>query len=622
MGDAHPVLAASQLKIVIVGHVDHGKSTFIGRLFHDTGSLPEGKLEELKKAAESRGARFEWANLMDALQSERDQNITIDTAQIWFRTEKRPYVLIDAPGHTEFLKNMVTGAASADAALLLIDAHEGIREDTRRHGYLLSLLGIRQVAVLVNKMDLAGYREGRFREIEAECRRWLDSVGVAPSAFIPIAARDGDNIAACSANMPWYAGPTVLQTLDLFEVLPPPEGRPLRFPVQDVYRFDERRILAGRVESGTVRVGDRLVFTPSGKSSSVRTIEHWNAPSRDVASAGECVGITLTEQIFVERGAVASHETRPPYEGTRIAGKVFWLGKNPLRVGRLYKMKLATAEADCEVQAIASVIDASTLGPARPEAAERSVLRHEVAELTLRTRKPIAFDAFAEIAATGRFVIVEGFDIAGGGIIPTGEHARPSSGAERGAGVLSAGHKVTRAHRARRNGYQGCVVWLTGPMGAGKSTIAAELERELFNAGRSAYVLDGDNVHGGLCSDLSFSVRDRMEQIRRVGEVARLLDDAGVICVTALISPQREDRDRVRRILPEGRFVEVHLTAAPEILDARSGSGRSAESRPIAYEPPLSPELEIRTDLMTIPEAVAKILMRLNLSGAEDDFSI
>ncbi|HYV26618.1 MAG TPA: GTP-binding protein, partial [Candidatus Eisenbacteria bacterium] len=252
-----------QLKIVIVGHVDHGKSTFVGRLFHDTGSLAEGKLEQLQQIAERRGVPFEWANLMDALQSERDQNITIDTAQIWFRTPKRQYVIIDAPGHKEFLKNMVTGAANAEAALLLIDAHEGVQENSRRHGYLLNLLGIRQIAVLVNKMDLENYSEARFNQIESEYRQWLASINVTPKIFIPIAAKHGDNIASRSSNMPWWIGPTVLQTLDEFNVTDLPLHQPLRFPIQDVYRFDERRILSGRVESGTIKVGDKLIFAPS-----------------------------------------------------------------------------------------------------------------------------------------------------------------------------------------------------------------------------------------------------------------------------------------------------------------------------------------------------------------------
>src|SRR5262245_30410232 len=238
---------SEQLKIVIVGHVDHGKSTFVGRLFHDTGSLPEGKLEQLQKIAERRGVPFEWANLMDALQSERDQNITIDTAQIWFHTKRRQYVIIDAPGHKEFLKNMVTGAANAEAALLLIDANEGVQEQSRRHGYLLNLLGIRQIAVLVNKMDLQDYSQQRFESVEREYRKFLQGIGVEPKWFIPMAAKHGDNIASHSANMPWWNGPTVVEILDDFKIAEPPSDQPLRFPIQDVYRFDERRILAGRV---------------------------------------------------------------------------------------------------------------------------------------------------------------------------------------------------------------------------------------------------------------------------------------------------------------------------------------------------------------------------------------
>ena len=611
MNDLHVTPAETQLKIVIVGHVDHGKSTLVGRLFHDTGSLPEGKLEALRKAAESRGVPFEWANLMDALQSERDQNITIDTAQFWFRTQRRQYVLIDTPGHKEFLKNMVTGAASAEAALLLIDAHEGIREDSRRHGYLLSLLGIRQVAVLVNKMDLAGYRESRFREIETEYRAWLETVGVKPLVFVPIAARHGDNIASPGANMTWYSGPTVLETLDAFEVPDPPRDRPLRFPIQDVYRFDERRILAGRVESGTVRVGDRLVFSPSDKTSTVRTIERWNAGSCDDASAGECVGITLTEQVFVERGAIAAHESARPCESTRLCGRIFWLGKQPLSMKKRYKLKLATAEADCEVESIESVIDASTLAAVVAGAGERLVHRHEVAELTLRALKPVAFDAFGDIAPTGRFVIVDGFDIAGGGIIPAGGQPRErASGESEG---LRIGGKVNRRHRVRRNGHPGYVLWLTGPSGAVKSTIATELERELFNMGRHAYVLDGDNIHRGLCSDLAFSARDRKEQIRRVGEVARLFDDAGVICIATLKFPRCEERDRVRRLLPEGRFVEVHVSAE---------NGHSARVPAVPDESPPAPEIEIRTDRLTVSESVLKILEYIHLAGVEEDFSV
>ena len=622
-----------QLKIVIVGHVDHGKSTFVGRLFHDTGSLPEGKLEQLQEIAVRRGVPFEWANLMDALQSERDQNITIDTAQIWFRTKKRQYVIIDAPGHKEFLKNMVTGAANAEAALLLIDAHEGVQENSRRHGYLLNLLGIRQIAVLVNKMDLEEYSEAKFQQIESEYRQWLSSIGVEPKIFIPIAAKHGDNIASVGKNMPWWKGPTVLATLDEFKVSEPPNNQPLRFPIQDVYRFDERRILAGRVESGSIKVGDRLIFSPTNKTSTVKTIERWNAPSRENATAGESVGITLTEQIFVERGSVAALESAPPYELTRFKARVFWLGKQPFKKGQKYKLKLATQEVECEIESIEKVIDASTLATVSRHQNELFVGRHEVGELTLKTKRPIAFDAINEIVPTGRFVIVDGFDVSGGGIIAADNYPRRTHDPHHKSDNIYWSHgKVTAEQRVRRNGHSGCVVWLTGLSGAGKSSIATELERELFNMGKHAYVLDGDNVRHGLCSDLAFSPQDRKENIRRVGEVAKLFADAGIICITAFISPYRSDRQLVRETVMKGRFVEVYVNAPIEVCEERDPKGLYAKARAneikeftgvsAPYEAPLKPEIELPTATLTVAESVARIVEYLHIEDIESAISI
>jgi bifunctional enzyme CysN/CysC len=624
---------SEQLKIVIVGHVDHGKSTFVGRLFHDTGSLPEGKLEQLQKIAERRGVPFEWANLMDALQSERDQNITIDTAQIWFQTKKRQYVIIDAPGHKEFLKNMVTGAANAEAALLLIDAHEGVQENSRRHGYLLNLLGIRQIAVLVNKLDLENYHQGRFQQIESEYRAWLKSIGVEPKVFIPIAARHGDNIASLSPNTPWWRGPTVLETLDSFKVSERPEGQPLRFPIQDIYRFDERRILAGRVEAGSLKVGDRLVFSPTDKTSTVKSIERWSAPASDCAAAGESIGITLTEQIFVARGAVAALESAPPFELSSFKARLFWLGKEPFKKGKSYKLKLATQEVECQIESIEKVIDASTLETVSRKEHELFVGRHEVAELTLHTKKPVAFDVHADIVPTGRFVIVDGFEVAGGGIIAANNYPRRTHDASHKSGnIYWSRGKVTAGQRELRNGHLGCVVWLTGLSGAGKSTIATDLERELFNLGRHVYVLDGDNIRHGLGSDLGFSPEDRAENIRRVGELSKLFADAGVICITAFISPYRADRDMVRRILPDGRFVEVFVNAPLEICEQRDPKGLYAKARAheikeftgisAPYEAPARAEIELRTDQLTVAESVAKILEYLMVQDAATAISI
>jgi len=618
-----------QLKIVIVGHVDHGKSTFVGRLFYDTGSLPEGKFEQLQAIAQRRGVPFEWANLMDSLQSERDQNITIDTSQIWFQTPKRQYVIIDAPGHKEFLKNMVTGAANAEAALLLIDAHEGVQENSRRHGYLLNMLGIRQIAVLVNKMDIENYSQDRFDQVETEYRAWLKSIGVEPKVFIPIAARHGDNIATRSANTPWWRGPTVLETLDQFTVSESPKNQPLRFPIQDVYRFDERRILAGRVEAGSIKVGDKLAFSPTNKTSTVKTIERWNAPPSDTASAGESIGITLTEQIFVARGAVAALETAPPFELSSFKARVFWLGKQPFAKGKTYKLKLATQEVECGIQSIEKVIDASTLETVSRKEHEIFVGRHEVAELTLHTKKAIAFDVHADIVPMGRFVIVDGLDVSGGGIIAADNYPRRThDAATKSDNIFLSRGKVTVAQRELSNGHKGCVVWLTGLSSSGKSTIAAELERELFNLGRHVYVLDGDNVRHGLCKDLGFAPKDRAENIRRIGEVAGLFADAGFICITAFISPYREDRDTVRKMLPSERFVEVYVNAPLEVCERRDPKGLYAKARAkqikdftgisAPYEPPLHPEIELRTDQLTVNECVARLLERFE---TQDDAS-
>jgi bifunctional enzyme CysN/CysC len=616
-----------QLKIVIVGHVDHGKSTFVGRLLHDTGSLPEGKLQQLEVAAKRRGVPFEWANLMDALQAERDQNITIDTAQIWFQTRRRQYVIIDAPGHKEFLKNMITGAAHAEAALLLIDAAEGVQEQSRRHGYLLHLLGIRQIAVLVNKMDLAKYSQERFTEITSGFGDFLKTVGVTPSCFIPIAAKLGDNIAGLSAAMPWWHGPTVLETLDQFEPAQPPTGQPLRFPIQDVYRFDHRRILAGRIESGTLRVGDRLVFSPTNKVSTVKTIERWNAPAATEAQAGESIGVTLTEQVFVERGAVGALETDPPYELSRFKARLFWLGKAPMVGSKAYKLKLATQEAECQIESIERVLDSSTL--ATLQRTEPWVGRNEVAELTLRTKRPIAFDTHAEIIATGRFVIVDGLEVSGGGIITADNYPRRTADSlQKSHNIYWSRGKVTATQRALRNGHLGRVVWLTGLSASGKSTISAELERELFNLGRQVYTLDGDNVRHGLCSDLGFSARDRKENIRRVGETAKLLVDAGLVCITAFISPYREDREMVRQLMPAGTFIEVYVNAPVDVCEQRDPKGLYAKARAnqikdftgvsAPYEAPLKPEIELRTDQLTVAESVARIIEYLNAERVQE----
>lgn len=603
-----------QLRIVIVGHVDHGKSTLVGRIFHDTGSLPEGKFEAIKAMCERRGMPFEWAFLMDALQAERDQGITIDTSQIWFKSARRDYVIIDAPGHKEFLKNMITGAAASDAALLVIDAHEGVMEQSRRHGYLLHLLGIRQVAVVCNKMDLVGYDEARFRAVEREYTHYLASIGVTATYMIPASARGGDSVARHGDAMPWYKGPTVIEALDRFQPSAQSVEQPLRFPIQDVYKFDDRRIFAGRIESGILRVGDRLLFSPSNKTARVSSIEAWHAEAPLEAKAGQSVGVTLDEHLFVERGEMASHEDNAPIETDVFRAQIFWLGREPLKVGSKYKCKLATAEFPVTIQSIDRVINTSDLS--RRDAVQ--VERNEVAEVVLRSRSLVALDEFRDHPRTGRFVLVDKYDAAGGGIISIEGYANQRELVTvRSTNIVHVEHGVAAEARARRNGHKGGVLWFTGLSGAGKSTLALKLEQRLFAKGYHVYVLDGDNVRAGLNANLGFSPEDRAENIRRVGEVAALFADAGMIVISSFISPYRSDRDRARKAA-EGVFHEIHVKADlatcekrdPKGLYKRARAGEIAEFTGISspYEAPDSAELVVDTAAENVEGCIDRLM--------------
>lgn len=625
--------AGKTLKIVIVGHVDHGKSTLVGRLLHETDSLPEGKVENLRQVCEKRGMPFEWAFVMDALQAERDQGITIDTAQIPFKTAKRPYVIIDAPGHKEFLKNMVTGAASADAAVLVIDAIEGVQEQSRRHGYLLHLLGLRQLAVVVNKMDAVEHSESRFHEVSAEIRAYLAEIGVTPTEIIPISARHGENMAVRAGTMPWYKGPTVQEALDNFAPAAEATDLPLRFPVQDVYKFDHRRIIAGRIESGRLKVGDRLLFSPSGKSARVASIEWWNAVPPAVAEAGQSIGVTLDEQIFIERGQIASLYEDAPIATGVFKARVFWLGRAPLTTGRRYKLKLATAEHIVTVDRVERVIDVTDLASVSNEQVERNA----VAEVVFRTAGQVALDPFVENPRTGRFVLVDGYDIVGGGVVsaeglPDSRAVQPSLNASPVSSDLTAvAHKITPAARAAVNRHKGGIIWLTGLSGSGKSTISMEVERRLFNRGFQVFTLDGDNIRQGLNADLGFSPEDRTENIRRIGEVASLFVQAGMVVLTSFISPYRADRARARSINPDA-FHEVWVKADveeckrrdPKGLYAKALSGGIPEFTGISspYEEPDHPELVLDTQNLSVEEAVEKLIryierdMQREISGS------
>lgn len=602
------------MNIVTVGHVDHGKSTVIGRLLADAGALPDGKLELVRENCRRNAKPFEYAFLLDALKKEQAQGITIDAARCFFSTKKRQYIIVDAPGHIEFLKNMVTGASRAEAALLVIDAERGVEENTRRHGYFLSMLGIRQVAVLVNKMDLVGYAENVYLDIRREYADFLHKIDIEPEIFIPVSGSKGDNIASHSLNMPWYAGRTVLEQLDEFRAIPAAENLPLRMPVQGVYKFtgdgDSRRIIAGTVESGRIAVGDEVIFLPSGKKTSVKTLEMFNAPRPAYFAAGQAAGFTMERQIFTERGEIVCKiGEKLPYVGVRLRANVFWLGKEPLERSKTYYLKSGTAKIEMRLEKIEKIVNASDLSYLTRQYAEKN----EVAECIINLERPVAFDLAGENDSTSRFVIVDNYEISGGGIIT--EAMQSYDYDTRNIRWSSGG--MTKEERRRHQG-RGMVVWMTGLSGSGKTTIAQETEKRLVRAGVSAYILDGDKLRHGLNSDLGFSESDRKENIRRTAEVAKLFADMGAVTIVTLISPFEESRKQAREIMGDVAFSEVYVKASVETCAKRdpknlykkalSGEIKNFTGIDSPYEIPREPDIVIDTERWSEIECVEMLL--------------
>jgi bifunctional enzyme CysN/CysC len=586
-GIADPAEVEARMGIVIVGHVDHGKSTIIGRLLADTGTLPEGKLEQIKDLCARTSKPFEYAFLLDALKDERAQGITIDAARVFFRTPKRRYLILDAPGHVEFLKNMVTGAARAEAALLVLDAGEGIQENTRRHAYLLSMLGVRQIAVVVNKMDLVGCRQDAFDAFARDLGAFLATIDMTPAAIIPVIGREGDNLANRSATMSWYTGPTVLEALDAFRSHGEAVNGPFRMPVQAVFKFtndgDDRRIVAGTIDSGRLRVGDEVVFHPSGKRTRVKSLEAFNRVAPSVVGAGESAGFTLAQQIYVTRGELATLAHEPqPVTATRIRASIFWLGARPLELGRNYALKLGTARVSVHLEHIERVLDASTLESVTGRTA---VVRNEVADCVLKLRHPIAFDRASELAATSRFVLVDDFSISGGGVV---REALP--------GVDG---RIRTARDGASVALEPGVLWLTGPRAAGKSALAQWLAGRVSRAGAKLEVLDDDTL--GALFPAGGTRAEQDLRVRRVAWLASRLEAHGAAVVVAIDAPEDDARRYARSVASD--FAEIHLHAAPEILGAR-GSADDGD----AFETPAQPELRLDTGRLSLDEAGAEVL--------------
>lgn len=551
------------MNIVIVGHVDHGKSTLLGRLYADTGTLAEGKIEKIQAICKQQGKEFEYAFLFDAFIEEQQQGITIDTARTFFQWAGRHYIIIDAPGHKEFLKNMISGAARAEAALLLIDALEGVREQSKRHGLLLSMLGVKQVTVVVNKMDLVGYRQDTFDSIEKEYREFLLQLNVTPQFVIPASAKLGDNIAKPSPNLSWYTGPTVLDSLAKFSSESEKAEQPLRFPIQDVYKFDARRILVGRITSGRLKVGDRLLCSPSNKIAVVQSVEAFNIePPPTQAQAGQSVGVTLDEQIFVERGEVISHEDSLPLVSTSFRANLFWLGRRPLEMNKPYLVRLGTREVECHVAAIHRIVDANDLSLDNQET-KISVQRNEVADITLQSKAPLAFDLYNHFESTGRFVLVDDYDVAGGGIITEMVEDREETlrveARQRDFAWVQG--DVSLADRSKHYGHRAALVLLVGPDTTSKTFLAKQLESVLVAEGRHAYMLDAENLRRGLDADLP--EEEAMEFVRRYGEVARLLVDTGLLVISTTNSfhlPADQVIEGIRTLVHPATVLTVYMS--------------------------------------------------------------
>ena len=556
--------AREQMNVVIVGHVDHGKSTLVGRLLADTGSLPQGKLEFVKAQCERNAKPFEYAFLLDALKDEQSQGITIDTARCFFKSAKRDYIIIDAPGHIEFLKNMISGAARAEAAVLLIDAHEGIKENSKRHGYMMSFLGIKNLTVCVNKMDLVNYDQNIFDQIKSEYSKFLKEVNLQPQNFIPIAAMMGDNIMSNSANMPWYQGASVLEALDGFKKAAPKHQQAFRMPVQDIYKFtaegDDRRIFAGRVESGTILVGDDVIFWPSGKSSRVSSIEAFNKPKPREAFVGQSVGICLETQIYVRPGEIMCKVIggeHAPHASTKFRANVFWMGKQPLIKGKTYKLKISTQQVPVMLEDIVSVMNASELSAAK----KPHVDRHEVAECVFEAMKPVAFDVVGDIAETGRFVIVDNYEISGGGIILAPVFDEESVLKQH---IKKRDYEWERSHitpekRATKYDHKSALIVIAGQIDTGKQKIAKALEEELFNLKKFTYFLGVSNRLSLSSGDLKDKILSKFEHLQQLGELAHIMTDAGLILITSITDIDEYELDMLKSLNQPNKTLVIRV---------------------------------------------------------------
>lgn len=620
------------LRFSTAGSVDDGKSTLIGRLLYDTKSIFEDQLQAVEDASNRRGEGYvNLALLTDGLRAEREQNITIDVAYRYFATPKRKFIIADTPGHIQYTRNMVTGASTAELAIILIDARNGVLTQSKRHGFISSLLGIPHILVAVNKMDLVGWSESRYDEIVREYTDFASKLGVDDLAFIPISALLGDNVVDPSANMPWYKGSTLLHHLEHVNVGAHRNLVDFRFPVQYVIRPDQDyRGYAGRVASGTIRPGEEILVLPSRRTTRIASVDSFDG-ALDEATAGDSVAITTTDELDISRGDMIVRPLNLPTADSEIDATICWTSEQPMKPNTQYWLRQTTRETKSFINRIVYRIDVDTLH--RDEAKQFEL--NDIGRVHITTAQPIFFDRYDLNRETGSFVLIDPHTnntVAAGmirGAVQTVEDLPAEEGEEAlrpvSPDVVWESWNIDLPQREARSGHRAAVIWFTGLSGSGKSSIARGLERRLFDAGTQTMLLDGDQVRHGINGDLGFSPQDRTENIRRVGELAALFFRAGSVVLCTFVSPFRADRERARGLLPEGRFVEVFVDTPLEECERRDVKGLYARARrgEIAhmtgvsspYEHPEHPEIHLQTVNRTVDDVVAELLVRLRDLG-------
>ena len=614
----------SLLRFITCGSVDDGKSTLIGRLLYDSKLIFEDQLAALEadsKKVGTQGGEIDFALLVDGLAAEREQGITIDVAYRFFSTDKRKFIVADTPGHEQYTRNMVTGASTADLAVILIDARKGVLTQTRRHSFLVSLIGIRHIVLAVNKMDLVGYDEAAFDKIAADYRSFAQGIGLTDILAIPISGLKGDNITALSEATPWYRGPTLMQHLETVEI---DETRlqagPLRMPVQWVNRPNlDFRGFSGQVAAGVAKPGDRVRILPSGRESRVARIVTKDGDLA-LAVAGQSVTLTLEDEVDCSRGDVIAAAEAPAETADQFETTIVWMAEEPLLPGRPYWMKIGAKTVSATITEPKYKINVNTL----EHLAAKQLELNEIAVCNISLDQPVAFDPYAENHDTGGFILIDRMTngTVGAGMI--------RFALRRAQNIHWQALDVSKATRAASKGQRPAVLWFTGLSGAGKSTIANLVEKKLQAMGRHTYILDGDNVRHGLNRDLGFTDADRVENIRRVAEVAKLMADAGLIVLVSFISPFRSERRMARELMPEGEFLEVFVDTPLGVAEQRDVKGlykkaRAGELKNFTgidspYEPPEHPEIHVDTTRLSPAEAAELVVLRMD--AVREDYSI